>query len=43
MPPQNLLVVFMCDMGGMTVSDYAYFIGMLGLVCGFVFCLGLNK
>lgn len=33
----------MIDMGGMALADYAYLIGLLGLVCGLVFVLGLRQ
>lgn len=33
----------MIDMGGMMLADYAYLIGLLGLVCGLVFVLGLRQ
>ena len=32
-----------CEMGGMELWDYAYFIGILGIVCGLVFVLGINQ
>lgn len=35
--------VTMVDMGGMILADYAYLIGLLGLVCGLVFVLGLRQ
>ena len=31
------------DMGGMSVDGYAHYIGMLGIVCGLLFCLGINQ
>lgn len=31
------------DMGGMVLADYAYLIGLLGLVCGLVFVMGLKQ
>lgn len=33
----------MIDMGGMILADYAYLIGLLGLVCGLVFVMGLKQ
>jgi hypothetical protein len=33
----------MVEMGGMILQDYAFMISMLGIVCGLVFCLGLNQ
>ena len=33
----------MIDMGEMALADYAYLIGLLGLVCGLVFVLGLRQ
>lgn len=33
----------MVDMGGMILADYAYLVGLLGVVCGLVFVLGLNQ
>lgn len=33
----------LCDMGGMSVDGYAHYIGMLGIVCGLLFCLGINQ
>lgn len=33
----------MIDMGGMTLQDYAYLIGLLGCICGLVFVIGLNQ
>lgn len=33
----------MVDMGGMNLNDYAYLVGLLGLVCGLVFVLGINQ
>lgn len=33
----------MIDMGGMTLQDYAFLIGMLGVVCGLVFMMGINQ
>lgn len=31
------------EMGYMTLSDYGYYIGLLGVVCGLVFVLGLRQ
>lgn len=36
-------VFIMCEMGGMLAADYAYLIGLLGVVCGLLFCMGLNQ
>jgi hypothetical protein len=33
----------MCDLGGMIVQDYAFLIGLLAIICGLVFCLGLHQ
>lgn len=30
-------------MGGMILADYAYYIGMLGIVCGLAFVAGLKS
>lgn len=30
----------MCEMGGMILQDYAYYIGMLGVVSSFALVLG---
>lgn len=35
--------VKMIDMGGMILADYAYLIGLLGLVCGLAFVMGLKQ
>lgn len=32
----------MCEMGGMLLADYAYFIGLLAIVCGLVSILGMH-
>ncbi len=33
----------MIDMGGMILQDYAFLVGLLGVICGLVFCMGLNQ
>ena len=33
----------LCDMGGMSVEGYAHYIAMLGIICGMLFCLGINQ
>lgn len=33
----------MCEMGGMILQDYAFLIGLMGLICGLVFVLGLHQ
>lgn len=33
----------MIDMGGMILADYAYLVGLLGVVCGLTFILGINQ
>lgn len=33
----------MVEMGGMILQDYAFLIGLLGVICGLVFVLGLNQ
>ena len=32
-----------CDMGGMTLDNYAYYIALLGLFCGIAFILGIKQ
>jgi hypothetical protein len=32
-----------CDMGGMNLDQYAYYIALLGLFCGIAFILGLKQ
>jgi hypothetical protein len=32
-----------CDMGGMVLQDYAYYIAMLGIACGVAFILGIKQ
>lgn len=32
----------MCEMGGMALADYAYFIGLLGIVVGLAIILGFH-
>ena len=46
----NILFIFvgpacaeLCDMGGMSVEGYSHYIGMLGIICGLLFCLGINQ
>jgi hypothetical protein len=31
-----------CEMNGMTIDGYGLFIGFLSIVCGLVFCMGIN-
>lgn len=33
----------MCEMGGMILSDYAFYIGMLGIICALAFIMGINQ
>jgi len=33
----------MVDMGGMIVADYAYWLAVMGLICGLAFVLGLKQ
>jgi hypothetical protein len=33
----------MIDMGGMSLNDYAFLVGLLGVICGLAFVLGLNQ
>lgn len=33
----------MCDLGNMLLNDYAFLIGLLGIVCAFAFILGINN
>lgn len=32
----------MCEMGGMVLSDYVYWVALLGVICGLVFVLGVK-
>lgn len=42
-----LLPVFVfaadCQTGGMSEQDYSYFIGLVSLICAFLFCVGINQ
>lgn len=31
----------MVDMGGMTLDQYAFWLGMLGIICGIAWVLGI--
>jgi hypothetical protein len=33
----------MLDLCGMTVHHYAFLVALIGIICGYVFCLGLSK
>ncbi len=33
----------MVDMGGMILSDYAFYIGILGIICALAFIKGINQ
>ena len=33
----------MVDMGGMTLENYAYLVGLLGIICGLVLVLGMKQ
>jgi hypothetical protein len=33
----------MCEMGGMILSDYSYYMALVGLFCGLAFVLGLKQ
>jgi len=32
-----------CDMGGMSLDNYVYYIAILGVICGLAFVLGMNQ
>lgn len=31
------------QMGYMSLSDYGYYVGMLGVICGFAFVMGIRQ
>lgn len=38
-----IVIAAECETGGMSEQDYAYFTGLVSLVCAFLFCIGINQ
>jgi hypothetical protein len=33
----------MIDMGALSLNDYAFLVGLCGIICGLVFMMGINQ